>query len=149
MSGIRSRAALLAFNRAFDRLAGRYRGIITWSLNHRRSTLAIAVASCAGAMALFPFVGGSFMPETGQSEFVVQFQTRQGSSLAYTREKASRLEAPLQVEIRGPKTAQLQRLSDAGLRALAGAPGIADLKSSLGDPRPAWRIEVDRDAAPS
>jgi HAE1 family hydrophobic/amphiphilic exporter-1 len=213
---------LLAFNRAFDRLAGRYRGIITWSLNHRRSTLATAVASFAGAMALFPFVGGSFMPDTDQSEFVVQFQTKQGSSLAYTREKALQMEAllrrqdgvvytfatigagatgtvtsgdiyvrlapshqrarseqdlmvvarrlaggvygvraqvlvpggpgggaqaPLQVEIRGPETAQLQRLSDAGLRALAGAPGIADLKSSLGDPRPEWRIEVDRDAA--
>ena len=212
---------LLAFNRAFDRLAGRYRGVITWSLDHRRSTLAIAVASFVGAMALFPFVGGSFMPETDQSEFIVQFQTQQGSSLAYTREKALQIEsllrgeegvaytfatigagatstvtsgdiyvrlapsrertrsvrdlmtvarrliagvygvraqvlvpggpggaqAPLQVEIRGPETAQLQLLSDAGLRALAGAPGILDLKSSLGDPRPEWRIEVNRDVA--
>src|SRR6185295_14027413 len=56
-------------------------------------------------------------------------------------------QAPLQVEIRGPETTELQRLSAEGLRALAGAPGLADLKSSIGDPRPEWRIELDRDAA--
>src|SRR5436853_3281019 len=56
-------------------------------------------------------------------------------------------QAPLQVEIRGPETAELQRLSQQGLRALAGAPGLADLKSSIGDPRPEWRIDLDRDAA--
>jgi HAE1 family hydrophobic/amphiphilic exporter-1 len=213
--------ALAGFNRAFDRLASRYRGIIVWSLAHRKSTVALATASFVGAMLLFPFVGGSFSPDTDQSEFLVQFQTPQGSSLSYTREKAAQMEAllraqpevvftfttigagatatvtngdiyvkltpprerarsqqemmavarqlvvgvygvrsqvlvpqgmggaqaPLQVEIRGPETAVLQRLADEGLRSLRNAPGIADLKSSLGDPRPEWRIEVDRDLA--
>ncbi|HEX7937479.1 MAG TPA: efflux RND transporter permease subunit, partial [Gemmatimonadaceae bacterium] len=213
--------ALSVFNHWFDRMAGRYRGIITWALANRKSTIAIAAVSFIGAMMLFPLVGGSFSPDTDQSEFVVQFQTPQGSSLAYTREKALQLEsllhqqpevqytfttigsgatgtvtngemyvrltpshersrseqelmvvarglvtpvygvksqvlipggiggaqAPLQVEIRGPETAVLQRLADDGLRSLKGAPGLADLKSSLGDPRPEWRIEVDRDAA--
>jgi HAE1 family hydrophobic/amphiphilic exporter-1 len=212
---------IAAFNRAFDRLAGRYRGIITWALGHRKSTLALAALSFVAALMLFPFIGGSFSPDTDQSEFVVQYQTPQGSSLAYTREKsllidrelrrlpevaytfttigagatgtvtnaemyvrlvppgerdrsAQRMmavarervasvfgvraqvlvpagvggaQAPLQVELRGPETAELQRLSAEGMRALAGAPGLADLKSSIGDPRPEWRIEVDRDAA--
>ena len=210
-----------AFNRSFDRLATRYRGVITWALGHRKSTLAIAAFSFIAALMLFPFIGGSFSPDTDQSEFVVQYQTPQGSSLAYTREKSLHLDqllrrepgvaytfttigggatgtvtnadmyvrltpprtrsrsqqqmmavarervktvfgiraqvlvpqgiggaqAPLQVELRGPETAELQRLSIEGLRALAGAPGLADLKSSSGDPRPEWRIDLDRDAA--
>jgi HAE1 family hydrophobic/amphiphilic exporter-1 len=213
--------AIAAFNRAFDRLASRYRGVITWALGHRKSTLGIAAASFVAAMMLFPLIGGSFAPDTDQSEFVVQFQTPQGSSLAYTREKSLRIDellrrepgvaytfttigggatgtvtnaemyvrltppherartqqdmmvvarrlvatvfgvrsqvlvpsgiggaqAPLQVEIRGPETPELQRLSAEGLRALADAPGLADLKSSIGDPRPEWRIELDRDVA--
>ena len=213
--------AIAAFNRAFDRLAGRYRGVITWALGHRKSTLLIAAMSFVAAMMLFPFIGGSFSPDTDQSEFVVQYQTPQGSSLAYTREKSLQIDAvlrsepgtaytmttigggatgtvsnaemyvrlmpphervrtqqemmavarqrvatvfgvraqvlvpsgiggaqaPLQVEIRGPETAELQRLSSDGMRALTGAPGLADLKSSIGEPRPEWRIELDRDAA--
>jgi HAE1 family hydrophobic/amphiphilic exporter-1 len=212
---------IATFNRAFDRLATRYRGVITWALGHRKATLGIAAASFVAAMMLFPLIGGSFAPETDQSEFVVQYQTPQGSSLAYTLEKSLHMDAllrrepgvaytfttigagatgrvtnaemyvrltpprerarsqqkmmavarervatvfgvqsqvlvpsgiggaqaPLQVEIRGPETAELQRLSAEGLRALAGAPGLADLKSSIGDPRPEWRIELDRDAA--
>jgi hydrophobic/amphiphilic exporter-1 (mainly G- bacteria), HAE1 family len=213
--------ALTRFNHAFDRLARRYRAIITWALGHRKSTTAIAAASFVAAMMLFPFIGGSFSPDTDQSEFVVQYQTPQGSSLAYTYEKSRHIDAllrreagvaytfttigagatgrvtnaemyvrlvppddrsltqqemmalarervatvfgvqaqvlvpsgiggaqaPLQVELRGPETAVLQRLSAEGLRALRGAPGLADLRSSIGDPQPEWRIELDRDAA--
>ncbi len=203
---------LAGFNHAFDRMSGRYRSVIGWALSHRKSTIAIAAVSFVAALMLFPLIGGSFSPDTDQSEFVVQFQTPQGSSLPYTREKALQIDqilrhvpavaytfstigggvyvrlvppherdksqqelmavarqrvatvfgvrsqvllsggiggaqAPLQVEIRGPETAELQRLSSEGMRALAGAPGLADLKSSIGDPRPEWRIEVDRDAA--
>jgi HAE1 family hydrophobic/amphiphilic exporter-1 len=212
---------ITAFNRAFDRLALRYRGVVTWALAHRKATLGIAAASFVAAMMLFPFIGGSFSPDTDQSEFAVQFQTPQGSSLSYTLEKSLHIDAllrrepgvaytfttigagatgrvtngemyvrlvppherarsqqemmavarervatvfgvqaqvlvpagiggaqaPLQVELRGPETAELQRLSSEGLRALAGAPGLADLKSSIGEPRPEWRIELDRDAA--
>jgi len=213
--------AIAAFNRGFDRLALRYRGVVRWALDHRKTTLAIAAASFLGALMLFPLIGGSFSPDTDQSEFVVQYQTAQGSTLAYGREKSLQLDAllrrmpevaytfttigagatgtvtnaemyvrlvpprqrsrsqqemmavarervatlfgiraqvlvpagiggaqaPLQVEIRGPETAELQRLAQEGLKALAGAPGLADLKSSIGDPRPEWRIELDRDAA--
>jgi HAE1 family hydrophobic/amphiphilic exporter-1 len=213
--------ALTAFNRAFDRLAARYRRVIAWALAHRRSTLGIAGASFVAAIMLFPLIGGSFMPDTDQSEFVVQFQTPEGSSLAYTREKAEQMErllrgedgvaytfvtvgagatgtvtsgevyvrleppderersqqelmvvarekmgtvfgvrasvlvpagvggaqAPLQVEILGTDVRELQRISADAMRALRGAPGIADLRSSIGDPRPELRINVDRDVA--
>jgi len=213
--------ALVRFNHGFDRLATRYRGVIGWALAHRKSTLLIAAASFVAAIMLTPFIGGSFMPESDQSEFVVQFEAPEGSSLAYTREKAEHIDqllradpevaytfttigsgatgtvkagevyvrltpthdrdrsqqammavareklatlfgvrasvlvsmgiggaqAPLQVEIRGPDVVELQRISDASVAALAAVPGVADVRSSLGTPRPELRVEVNRDVA--
>ena len=212
---------IAAFNRAFDRLSERYRGVIGWALAHRKTTLALAGLSFVAALMLTPFIGGSFAPDTDQSEFVVQFEAPEGSSLAYTREKVNHAEslllaepgidylfttvgsgaigtvesgeiyvrltppdersrsqqelmsatrakmqtifglrtsvlvpagiggavAPLQVEIRGTDVTELQRISDAAVKALAGVPGIADVRSSIGTPRPEFRVEVDRDVA--
>ncbi len=209
------------FNVWFDRQADRYRGISTWALNHRKSTIAIAVASLVGAFMLFPFIGGGFMPESDDSEFNVLFETPEGSSIGHTRDKAqqilaalaglqgveysyttigsgatgtvnagaiyvklskpntrdisqadaivaardrlSRLHgvevqvlaagglggpvAPLQVEIRGPDVRELQRISVGLLATIRGIPGIVDVSSSLGAPKPEYRINVDRDMA--
>ncbi len=213
--------AIAAFNRGFDGLAHRYRGVIGWALGHRRATLGIAALSFVVAIGLTPLIGGSFMPESDQSEFVVQFEAPEGSSLSYTREKAEYIDrllradpevaytfttigsgatgtvksgevyvrltptherersqqemmavarqkvgsvfgirssvlvpsgiggaqAPLQVEIRGPDVNELQRASDASVRILAGIPGVADIRSSIGTPRPELRVEVNRDVA--
>jgi HAE1 family hydrophobic/amphiphilic exporter-1 len=87
--------AITRFNVAFDRLAERYRGVIDWALRHRKTTLAVAAGSFVGAFMLFPFIGGGFMPVSDNSEFAVQFEAPEGSSLAYTRQKAEQLETSL------------------------------------------------------
>jgi hydrophobic/amphiphilic exporter-1 (mainly G- bacteria), HAE1 family len=79
------------FNAWFDRQAERYRGVITWALGHRKSTVGIAVASLVGAFALLPLIGGGFLPLSDNSEFVVQLETPEGQSLSYTRSKAEQL----------------------------------------------------------
>ena len=209
------------FNQWFDRQAEKYRGVIRWALGHRKSTLALAAASFVGALALFPFIGGSFSPDVDQGEFVVQFETPEGSSLAYTRDKSDRVneivrsmeevdytyttigsgptgtvtngeafvklvatdersrsqqeviadtrarladiyglrvsvleasgpggaQAPIQVQVRGPEVNELQRISALTLAQLRQIPGLVDLQSSLGDPRPEMRIDVNRDVA--
>jgi HAE1 family hydrophobic/amphiphilic exporter-1 len=56
-------------------------------------------------------------------------------------------EAPIQLQIRGPEVAELQRLSDQAVAMMRGIPGIADIQSSLGAPRPEFRIDVNRDVA--
>jgi HAE1 family hydrophobic/amphiphilic exporter-1 len=56
-------------------------------------------------------------------------------------------QAPLQVEIRGPDIRELQRISSDAMAVLRRAPGVVDLRSSIGDPRPEYRIDVDRDVA--
>ncbi|MES2523963.1 MAG: efflux RND transporter permease subunit [Gemmatimonadota bacterium] len=87
--------AITRFNLAFDRLAERYRGVIDWALRHRKSTVAIAALSFVGAFMLFPFIGGGFMPVSDNSEFAVQLEAPEGSSLAYTRQKTEQVDALL------------------------------------------------------
>ncbi|MCC6242745.1 MAG: efflux RND transporter permease subunit [Gemmatimonadaceae bacterium] len=212
---------IAAFNTWFDRQAGKYRSVITWALGHRKSTMAIAVASLVGAFALVPFIGGSFTPDVDNSEFIVQFETPEGQSLAYTRGKAEQAittlrampevsyvyttvgsgatgtvtngeiyvklkpaadrelsqqevmveartrlatlfglrtsvlvaqglggaRAPLAIEIRGPEVTELQRISQQVMTEVKKIPGVVDVQSSLGDPKPEYRIAIDREVA--
>lgn len=208
------------FNVWFDAQAERYRGVIGWALGHRKSTLGLAGASFAGAILLFPLIGGGFFPPSDNSEFTVNFETPEGSSLGYTQRKAeqigqmvrelpgveytyttvgaglsgtvtggnvyvkltepgererSQIEtmvlarerlaplfgvesqviegggfgggAPLAVEVRGEDVRELRRISEQVLAAVQELPGIVGARSSLGDPRPEFRIEVNRDVA--
>ncbi|MEP0548159.1 MAG: efflux RND transporter permease subunit [Rhodothermales bacterium] len=79
---------IAAFNTWFDRGAEKYSGLIGWALGHRKAVIVLAIASFFAALMLFPFIGGGFMPTTDDAEFAVQFDSPDGSSLAYTREKA-------------------------------------------------------------
>ena len=83
------------FNTWFDTQALRYRGVIGWALGHRKTTMLMAAGAFVGAFALFPFIGGGFMPDSDNSEFNVAFETPEGSSLAYTRQKADEIGAAL------------------------------------------------------
>ncbi|HEX5829711.1 MAG TPA: efflux RND transporter permease subunit, partial [Gemmatimonadaceae bacterium] len=213
--------AITRFNVWFDRLGERYRGVIQWALGHRKTTVAIAGASFVGAFMLFPFIGGGFMPVSDDSEFAVQLETPEGSSLAYTRQKAAQLEAavralpgvdytyttigagatgtvtdgeiyvklklsaerelsqqelqgaarralapvygvtaavldagglggaqaPLSVELRGTDVDELQRISDQVAATMRTMTGIVDVRTSLGEPRPEFRVDVRRDVA--
>ena len=210
-----------AFNRWFDRQARGYSGIIEWALGHRKTTIFGALGLLIGSFFLFPLIGGGFLPPQDQSQFVVQFETPDGSSLSYTREKADQIAtavrelpgvdytyttvgagqtgtvtsgevfvslvgtgerdasqaelqaearetlapifgvttsvldagglggatAPLAVEVRGPDVAGLQALAQAVEAEVAGLPDVVDVRNSLGQPRPEYRIDVDRDVA--
>jgi HAE1 family hydrophobic/amphiphilic exporter-1 len=213
--------AIGGFNRWFDRQADRYRGAVDWALRYRKTTLLAALGAFVAALALFPFIGGAFMPDSDNGEFSVTFETPEGSSLSYTEEKALQIETrlreldevdyvyttigagatgtvtegnayvklvpagerartqaetsvlarealrpifgvdvsileaggpggdqkPLQVNIRGPDVAELQSLANALLGRMEAIPGIVDVESSVGEPRPEYRIHVNRDLA--
>jgi HAE1 family hydrophobic/amphiphilic exporter-1 len=213
--------AIAGFNRWFDRGADRYRGVIGWALGHRKSTIGLAVLAFLGTFMLFPLIGGGFMPEQDQSAFNVTFETPEGSSLAYSAQKADEIGAalrslegvdftyttvgagvtgtvtagniyvdlvpsaerdrsqqelmvdartklsslfgativvgeagglggpqqPLQVNLRGPDVRQLVALSEQVAERMRAIPGIADVQTSLGAPRPEYRIDVNRDLA--
>jgi len=79
--------ALEGFNQGFIGLGRRYRRVIGWALRHRGWTIGIAAASFIAAMALFPLVGGSFMPDSDSNELAVLVKTPVGSTLDYTRDR--------------------------------------------------------------
>src|SRR5690606_39273414 len=54
---------------------------------------------------------------------------------------------PLAVNLQGADVVELQRLADEVLTRMETIPGVVDIESSIGSPRPEYRIDVDRDLA--
>ncbi|MGH7504243.1 MAG: efflux RND transporter permease subunit, partial [Longimicrobiales bacterium] len=212
---------IVAFNRWFDRRADGYRNVIGWALRRRKLTLACAGAAFIGSFLLFPFIGGGFMPDTDNGEFVVTFETPEGSSLEHTSRKSAEIDQtlrslegvnytyvtigagatgtvtngqvyvaldevserevsqdelmvearaaltslygvrtsvldagglggaqkPIQVNVRGAGVDELQRLASEIVAKMEAIPGVLDVESSLGEPRPEYRIDINRDLA--
>ena len=78
------------FNKWFDRMAIKYKGLIAWALDHRVAIVLIAIGSFVVAIALpaVGLVGASFFGAEDQSEVNIAIETPPGSNLAYTRIKA-------------------------------------------------------------
>ena len=83
------------FDEFFSWLSERYRSVLRWSLRHRIATLGTAVALFFSSFLLLPMVGVEFVPPSDNSEFTVEVETPQGSSLAYTGDKVRQIEALL------------------------------------------------------
>ncbi|MFI5370650.1 MAG: efflux RND transporter permease subunit [Candidatus Eisenbacteria bacterium] len=81
--------ALEHFNRSFEGLGRRYRGIIRWALAHRGLTMAFAALSfvAAIAMVVLRLVGGEFFPKSDEERTLVAYEVAEGSSIDYTVSK--------------------------------------------------------------
>ena len=78
--------ALDRFNVWFDRQAQRYRHGVAWALDHRKTMVALAVGSFAGAIMLQKAIGGfGLVPDSDRSELNVTVEAPPGSSLEFTR----------------------------------------------------------------
>ncbi len=75
------------FNLGFIGLGERYRRVVGWALSHRIRTIIIAVVSFIAALALFPLIGGTFMPVADSEQLSITVKTPVGSSLDYTRDR--------------------------------------------------------------
>ena len=87
--------AVAKFDQFFEWCSHGYRAMLRWCLVHRKTTLGVALAMFLGSFALVPLVGFEVIPPTDDSEFSVEIETPQGSSLAYTGEKIRQVEALL------------------------------------------------------
>ena len=83
------------FDHFFEWCADRYRSVLRWCLRHRLTTLGVAIVLFFSSFLLVPMVGVEFIPPTDNSEFQVEVETPQGSSLEYTGEKIRQIEALL------------------------------------------------------
>ena len=81
---------LIRFNQWFNRQADRYKVVIGWALAHRTAMVALALAAFIGALALpaLGYVGAALLPNSDESEFMIDIDTPPGSSLEYTKLKA-------------------------------------------------------------
>ena len=82
-----------AFERGTDHLVDAYQGILRWSLGHRMSTLAIALAIFVASVFMVPLLGTEFVPKSDFSEITLDFNTPVGSSLEVTEAKARQVDA--------------------------------------------------------
>jgi HAE1 family hydrophobic/amphiphilic exporter-1 len=80
-------AYLERFNNWFDRSADRYRSIIGWALDHRRTVLALAFASFVAGIMIFATLESSFMALYDKGEFQISFKTAPDASLAETENR--------------------------------------------------------------
>ncbi len=83
------------FHGLMDRISIAYERLLGWALAHRKTVLALAVASFLLSFPLMKLVGTEFVPEPDLSELQVQFKTPVGASLALTQSKAQQAEAAL------------------------------------------------------
>jgi hydrophobic/amphiphilic exporter-1 (mainly G- bacteria), HAE1 family len=83
------------FDHWFEGLAGRYRSLIHWTFDHRKTTIAIVVAMFVGSLALVPRIGAEFLPPADQGEVSVSLEANEGASLDYMAAKVGQVERAL------------------------------------------------------
>ena len=69
-----------------------YRPTLSWALDRRLLVVGVALTAVIGAMMLFPFLGGEFLPTLDEGDIVVQTLRLQSSSMTHS------IEAGLEVE---------------------------------------------------
>ncbi len=81
------------FNKWFDRMADRYKGVIAWALDHRVAMMLLAVGTFFAAIAMvgLGIVGAGFVPVSDRSEISMIVEAPPGSNLEYTRIKAEEI----------------------------------------------------------
>jgi HAE1 family hydrophobic/amphiphilic exporter-1 len=75
------------FNDLFEQIAERYRSLIGWALDHRKTVLIAAVAAFIGGLAIFGTLESAFMTNFDKGEFQVSFKTAPDASLSESRNR--------------------------------------------------------------
>ena len=84
-----------AFDLLTQGLARGYQRLLAWSLKHKKTTLALALATFVSSFLLIPRLGTEFAPKADLSETQVDFYTPVGSSLDVTEGRARQIDEAL------------------------------------------------------
>jgi hydrophobic/amphiphilic exporter-1 (mainly G- bacteria), HAE1 family len=103
-SGWLARWLLDPFQRFIERLEGRYRTSLAWSIRNRFGVLAGAIAIVLVGIALYPRIGSEMMPLADVSQAFAQLEATPGTSFARTAEIAAEVERLL---LRQPEIVQV------------------------------------------
>ncbi|MAZ25754.1 MAG: hydrophobe/amphiphile efflux-1 family RND transporter [Cytophagaceae bacterium] len=80
------------FNRGFERLTGRYVGLLNYIVNRRVITFGILIAFCAGIFITNKVLPAGFIPSEDQGMIYAIIQTPPGATLERTNEVAKKLQ---------------------------------------------------------
>jgi HAE1 family hydrophobic/amphiphilic exporter-1 len=80
------------FDQQTEHLAEKYQAMLAWALDHKKSTLSLAVGIFISSVLMVPLLGTEFIPKGDYSETSVSFQTPVGTSLETTALKAKQVE---------------------------------------------------------
>ncbi len=83
------------FDRIFNSIDLRYRKILNWALDHRKSTVIIAFVVFVVSMASIFSLGAEFLPAMDQGQFMVNVSLPVGSELDSTNEILTEIEEKL------------------------------------------------------
>ncbi|MDO8281030.1 MAG: efflux RND transporter permease subunit [Thermodesulfovibrionia bacterium] len=73
------------FNDFFESMADRYRHLIAWALDHRKTVLISAFAAFVSGIMIFGMLESSFMTNFDKGEFQISFKTAPDASLEESR----------------------------------------------------------------
>ncbi len=79
-------------NRLINKLNSWYLPVIKWALHNTKKVLSGAVAILIIAVALFSTMGGEFIPQLDEGDFVIQPVLKTGTSLSKTIETTTKIE---------------------------------------------------------
>lgn len=80
------------FGEWLDSLDNTYRNGLTWAINHRIWTIAIALGITLGSLLLRPFIGVEMMPQTDSGDFSVNVKMPVGTALEETNKAMLKVE---------------------------------------------------------
>ncbi len=83
------------FNHWFDATAERYRIVIGWALDHRKTVLFLAAAAFLSGLGSMALLQTEFFPNYDQGEFQINFTTAPQASVEETRNRLGSLQAIL------------------------------------------------------
>ncbi|WP_375443335.1 efflux RND transporter permease subunit [uncultured Fibrella sp.] len=129
------------FNAGFDRFQNSYLGALSWSLNNRKTVLALFAVTVGVTIAMLPFVGRDFFPRVDAGQIKLHLRAPVGSRMEETERIAAETEAIIREVIPEREVASI--ISNIGLtserynftftdNAAAGA-GDAELLISLAE----------------
>jgi HAE1 family hydrophobic/amphiphilic exporter-1 len=73
------------FNQGFEWIAERYKLVIGWALNRRKTMMALTVLAFLAGLMLFSRLPGEFFPSFDAGEFQLNFKTAPGASIEESR----------------------------------------------------------------
>ena len=86
---------ILGFEKQLTNFTNWITELLKWSLNHKKSTLAVVLVLFFGSIALIPagFIGGEFFAKSDSGEFLVQIELPKDASLEQSNFMAQKAEA--------------------------------------------------------